>query len=185
MSDEQNLRESLFRAEPLSAERQQRFRDELVQILEPRLPRSHRWYYIMMLIGSVVGILGMACGVLFDAEHRGIQALFLLIWMASAGWVFHILRRGAEPLRVMQGLSKALVSLSLLVAGLLIYHGLQDPSLARILWALVGLLVFLLTSFINLWNRVLTAERTVREHILRVEYRLADLVSRLAAPSKP
>ncbi len=62
-----------------------------------------------------------------------------------------------------------------LVAGVLIFYGLQNPSLASVLWALLGLLVFLLTSFINLWNRVITAERTMREHILRVEYRLADL----------
>jgi hypothetical protein len=34
--------------------------------------------------------------------------------------------------------------------------------------------VFLFMSFINLWNRVITAERTIREHILRVEYRVAD-----------
>ena len=40
-------------------------------------------------------------------------------------------------------------------------------------YVVLGLLLFLLLSFINLWNRVLTAERTMREHILRVEYRLA------------
>jgi hypothetical protein len=184
MSDEPSLRESLFQAEPLSAERQQRFRDELGQILEPRLPRSHRWYYILALTGSLIGVFGTACGVLFDAEHRGLQALLLLVWTAFAGWVFYILRQGAEPLRIMQGLSKALTGISFLVAGLLLYHGLQDPSPARILWALAGLLLVLLTSLINLWNRVLMAERTVREHVLRVEYRLAEMASRMGTPSK-
>ena len=72
-------------------------------------------------------------------------------------------------------MSKASQGIGAMVAGLLIAYGLQHPSLTSVLWALLGLLVFLLTSFINLWNRVLTSERTMREQILRVEYRLADL----------
>ncbi len=175
MLHENNLRENLFSAEPISAERQQRFREELARIVEPRLSRSSRLYYIMGLLGSVVGLPGAVCGVLFDAEHRWAWALGLLGWTASAGWIFHILCRGAEPLRIMQGLSKAFAGIAGLVAGLLIFHGVQSPSLAGVFWALLGLLVFLLMSFINLWNRVITAERTMREHILRVEYRLADL----------
>ena len=79
----------------------------------------------------------------------------------------------------MQSMSKAFAEIGGLVAGLLIFHALQAPSLAGILWALAGLVLFLLTSFINLWNRVIATERTMREHILRVEYRLADAASRL------
>lgn len=184
MSHEKSLRENLLRAEPLSSERQQRFQADLAQILEPRLPRSHRWYYSVALAGSVAGILGTACGVLFDAEHRWVLALFLLLWIASAGWYFHILRRGAEPLRTMQGMSKALAGVASLVAAILIFHGLQTPSLAGVLWALLGLLVFALTSFINLWNRLITAERTMRENMLRIEYRVAELASRLTPPSR-
>jgi len=175
MSNENNLRESLFNAEPISPDRQQRFRGELAQILEPRLSRGYRLYYIMALIGLIAGLPGAVCGVLLDAEHRWIWALFLLACTAFAGWIVYILRRGAEPLRIMQGMSKAFAGIGALFAGLLIFYGLQSPSLASVLWALLGMLVFLLTSFINLWNRVITAELTMREHILRVEYRLADL----------
>jgi hypothetical protein len=185
MSHDKELRESLFNAEPVSPERQQRFREELARIVEPPLPRSHRLYYRMSLLGSVLGIPGSACGLLFDAQHRWMWALCLLVWTASAAWILHILRRGAEPLRTMQGMSKAFAGIGVLVAGLLIFHGLQNPSLGGVLWALGGLLLFLLTSFINLWNRVITAERTMQEHILRVEYRLADLASRQPPLSKP
>ncbi|MHB0961064.1 MAG: hypothetical protein ACYC0X_21660 [Pirellulaceae bacterium] len=175
MSHKNNLREALFSAEPINPERQQRFREELAQIMEPRLSRSYRLYYTMSLVGLVVGLPGVVCGVLIDAEHRWIWALSLLGYSVFAGWIFHILRRGAEPLRMMQGMSKAFAGIGAIVAGLLIFQGLQSPSLVSVFWALLGLLVFLLASFINLWNRVITAERTVREHILRVEYRLADL----------
>jgi len=185
MSHEKTLRESLFSAEPVSPERQQRFLEELAQIVEPPLPRSHRLYYTLALLCIVVGLPGPACGLLFDAKHRWAWALMLLTQTAFAGWILHILRRGTEPLRTMQGMSKAFAGIAGLVAGFLIFHGLQSPSLAGVLWALLGLLMFLLTSFINLWNRVITAERTVREHILRVEYRLADLASRLRPPTKP
>ncbi len=175
MSHDNNLRDSLFNAEPISPERQQRFREELAGIVEPRLPRYHRWYYILALVGLVAGLPGAACAALFDTEHRFLWDLFLLVCIVFAGWIVYILRRGAEPLRIMQGMSKAFAGIGALVAVVLIFYGLQNPSLESVLWALLGLLVFLLTNIINLWNRVITAERTMREHILRVEYRLADL----------
>jgi hypothetical protein len=75
----------------------------------------------------------------------------------------------------MQGMSKASAAVGLFAAGVLIVYGITNPSLTSVLWSLLGLLLFLLVNFINLWNRVLTAERTVREHILRVEYRLAKM----------
>jgi len=175
MSHENDLREALFRAEPVNTERQQRFRDELAQIMEPRLSRCYRLYYTVSLVGLVAGLPGAACGVLFDGEHRWIWALGLLGCSVFAGWTFYILRRNTEPLRIMQGMSKVFTGLSAVVAGFLIFQGLQGPSLSNVFWALLGLLVFLLASFINLWNRVIVTERTMREHILRVEYRLADL----------
>ena len=185
MTPENNLRENLFSAEPVSRELQQRFRQELAQIVEPRLPSSHRLYYKFCLVCLVIGLPGAACGLIFDAEHRWIWGLNLLVLIPMAGWILHILRRGAEPLRTMQGMSKALAGITWAVALLLIFQALRSPSLAGVLWALLGLLVFLLTNFINLWNRLITAERTMREHVLRVEYRLADLATRLPTPTKP
>jgi len=175
MSPENDLRESLFNAEPISPERQQRFREELTRIVEPKLPRSHRLYYLLALLGVAAGLPGAVCGAVFDSAHRTTWALFLLVSTAFAGWIVFILRRGAEPMRMMQSMSKALAGIGALVAGLSIFYGLEHPSPASVLWALLGLLLFLLTNFINLWNRSLTAERTLREQILRVEYRLADL----------
>ncbi|MGE0760838.1 MAG: hypothetical protein AB7F89_26115 [Pirellulaceae bacterium] len=175
MSSENKLRANLFDAEPISPERQQRFREELDQIVEPRLSRAYRLYYVLALVGLITGMPGAVCGVFFDREHRWLWALFLLASMPFAGWMVYILRRAAEPLRIMQGMSKALSGLGAAGAGILIVYGLQHPSLTSILWALLGLLVFLLTSFINLWNRLLSAENAVREQILRVEYRIAEL----------
>jgi hypothetical protein len=183
MSHINNLRENLFNAEPISLDRQQRFREELAQIVEPTLPRSHRLYYTLSLVCLALGIPGAVCGLLLDAEHRWTWALNLLVFVPMAGWILYILRRGAEPLRTMQSLSKAFVGLSAFAAFLVIYLGIQNPSLDNVFWALLGMLIFLLTSSINIWNRVLTAERVTREHILRVEYRIADLASNLVPPS--
>lgn len=183
MSHLNNLRENLLSAEPISLDRQQRFREELAQIVEPTLPRSHRLYYTMSLVCVAMGIPGAVCGLLLDAEHRWIWGLNLLVFIPMACWILYILRRGAEPLRAMQSLSKAFVGLSAFAAFLLVYLGIQNPSLDSVLWALLGMLIFLLTSSINIWNRVLAAERITREHILRVEYRIADLASHLAPPN--
>lgn len=175
MSHENTFRESLFNAEPISPERQQRFRLELAEITEPRLSRGHRLYYVMALVGLIVGLPGAVGGLLFDAEHRWLWTLSFVNCILFAGWILYILQRGAEPLRVMQGMSKAFAAFGLLFAGVLIASGLQSPSLTSVLWALLGLLVFLLTSFINLWNRVISVENAIREQLLRVEYRVADL----------
>jgi len=185
MSHVNELRDNLFHAEPMSRDRQQRFREELAQIVEPTLPRGHRLYYMISLACVTIGIPGAVCGLVLDAGHRWIWGLNLLVLAPVAGWILYILWRGAEPFRAMQGLSKAFVGLSLFAAFLLISRGIQQPSLDAILWALLGMLVFLLTSSINLWNRVISAERTTREHILRLEYRIADMSSRLSPPQRP
>ena len=174
MSHESTLRESLFNAEPVSRERQQRFRQELAEIMEPPLSRGHRLYYAVALVGLIAGLPGAVGGLVFDAAHRWLWALLLTNCTVFACWIAYILRRGAEPLRIMQGMSKAFAGGGALLASVLIACGFQSPSSASVLWAILGLLVFLLTSFINLWNRVLTAENAVREQVLRVEYRLAD-----------
>jgi hypothetical protein len=177
MSQMHELRENLFSAEPISLDRQQRFQEELAQIVEPRLPRSHRLYYTLSLVCLAIGIPGAFCGLLLDAENRWIWALNLLVLVPGACWTLYILRRGAEPLRAMQSMSKAFVGLSALAAFSLIYLGIQNPSLDRVFWALLAMLTFLLLNFINIWNRMITAERATREHLLRVEYRIADLAS--------
>ena len=58
MTPENNLRDNLFNAEPFSPERQQGFRQELAQIVEPRLPSSHRLYYMFCLVCLVIGLPG-------------------------------------------------------------------------------------------------------------------------------
>lgn len=182
MSDPGNLREGLFNAEPLSVERRQRFHDELNNIVEPKLPRSHRLYYTFAFAGAVMGVLGSAVGAVFDAQHRWLQIPMLGVWLLFAGWIFFILKRGAEPLRMMQSLSKALSGLSFAAAGVMVYLAMQAPTLGGILWVLAALLIFLLVSFINIWNRLLSAERTMREQILRVEYRVAEMAQIIGRP---
>jgi hypothetical protein len=183
MSHLNSFRENLLSAEPIDVDRQQRFRDELAEIVEPTLPRSHRLYYTLSLACIAIGIPGAVCGLFLDADHRWVWALNLLVLVPMAAWILYILRRGAEPFRAMQSMSKAFVGLSAAAAFLLIYLGIQNPSLDSVLWSLLGMLIFLLTSSINIWNRVLSAERITREHMLRVEYQVADLASRFAPPS--
>jgi hypothetical protein len=179
MSRMNRFRENLLSAEPISVDRQQRFREELAQIVEPALPRSHRLYYLFTLACIAIGIPGALCGLLFDVNHRWIWGLNLLVLVPMATWILYILRRGSEPLRAMQSMSKAFVGFSTAAAVGLILIGIQNPSLVSVLWALLGMMIFLLTSSINIWNRVIAAERITREHILRVEYRIADLASQL------
>jgi|GEM_PF-6088231 len=183
MSPGNSLRENLFNAEPISLERQERFQRELALIVEPTLPRSHKLYYSLTLACIAIGIPGAVCGLLLDVDHRWIWGLNLVGLVPMATWILYILRRGAEPRRTMQSMSKALVGISAAIAFVLVYLGIQNPSLNSVLWSLMGMLIFLLASSINLWNRVLATEGVAREHLSRLEYRIADLSSRVSQPN--
>src|SRR5438874_12924678 len=110
MTPENNLRENLFSAEPVSPERQQRFRQELAQIVEPRLPSSHRLYNRFWLVCLVIGLPGAACGLIFDAEHRWIWGLILPVVIPMAGLLLHILRRWGASLRTLQDRRRAIAA---------------------------------------------------------------------------
>jgi hypothetical protein len=174
MSGEREMRAGLLGAEPVSAERQERFAAEVGQILEPRLPKAYRWYYGLALAGNLVGLLGAVCGLVFDAEHRGQWVLMVVVIVAASGWIMHILKRGAEPLRAMQGMSKVMAGLSTAAAVAVTLYGLQYPTMEHVFWALLGVVACVFCNVINLWNRMITAERNVRVQMLRVEYRLAE-----------
>lgn len=182
MLPEKNLRESLFSVEPISPDRQERLREEIARTIDAPLSTGKRAYYILMLVGLVI-VPGTLYGIGFDADHW-MLALSLAGVTLYVAWIWYILRRGAEPLWIMRHLSRSFASIGAMFAFFLIFHGLENPSLVGLFWALLGLLVCLLMSFINLWNRVIHAERITREQILRVEYRLADLSSRLAPEAK-
>jgi len=185
MLPEKNLRESLCSVEPISPDRQQRLRDEIARTVDVPLSGGKRMYYILLMAGLAIGVPGAVYGIGFDAEHRWVWALSLGGATLYIAWIWHILRRGSEPLRIMRHISKSFASIGAMFAFFLIFHGLENPSLVGLFWALLGLLICLLMSFINLWNRVIAAERMTREQILRVEYRLADLSSKLVPPTRP
>jgi len=148
MLHEKDLRDNLLSAEPLSPQRQQRFREELAQIVEPRLSRGYRLYYIVTLCCAVSGLPVQPAASRSTRRTAGFgrcRCWPLQPWRVDLA---HPPPR-AEPLSAMQGMSKAMAGISVVVAGSLIYHGLQRPSLAGILWAMLGVLLFLLTSSIN------------------------------------
>jgi hypothetical protein len=174
MPGERELRAGLLGAEPMSAERRERFAAEMGEILEPRLSRGYRWYYGLFLASILMGLPGAVCGMVFDGEQRWRWVLMAAGELVCAWWVWHILRRGAEPLRSMQGMSKVLAGLSTAAAVVVILYGLRQPSMESILWGLLGVVACVFFNVINLWNRTLVAERSVRVQMLRVEYRLAE-----------
>lgn len=173
MVNENDLKDRLLELEPVNPDRQQRFRDELTQIVNPPLPRLHRLYYMGAIVCLLLGLPGALCGLTLDAEHRGIWAFSVGSSLAFVGWLYLILKRGSEPFSMMQGASKGLSGLSFIIAAALIVMSIQSPSLASILWSMLAMLFFALMTSINLWNQMIASERTVREHILRLEYQLA------------
>ena len=59
MSTKKDFREALFDTEPTIKARRRRFQEEMGRVLEPQLPRAHRFYYIAVLISSFIGLAGV------------------------------------------------------------------------------------------------------------------------------
>jgi len=178
----ESFRDRLLDSESLSPESRAAFEREITTIVRPKLTRGGRWYYAAFLIGLMcVAVNSVVLAIVFrnNAAVAVVNLLVGVSCLVAAVPVFLVLRRGAENFAIQQAFGKALPGVALAATcGLLVYAGYEIDS-APLLWPAFGLLFFLMTSFINLYNRTIAAERTMREHLLRLEYRVVELAERL------
>lgn len=179
----ESFRDRLLSTEPLAPELQSTFDREIEAIMNPKLTRIQRWYYVVFLVAlGVVGVTAAIMAAVFRADPLAVGAGILVAVGAllAAAFVIHVLRRGAEDFTIQVYAGKTLPGFALAVACGLLFYSTEIADSPHLLWPALGVLFFLLTSFINLYNRIVAAERTNQEYLLRLEYRLAEMAERMA-----
>ena len=94
-----------------------------------------------------------ACGLIFDAEAPLDLGLNLLVFFPMASSILQLSYGAGPSLTDHAGHEHGVSGIAWAVALLLIFQALQSPSLGGVLWHYSACSVFLLTNFINLWNR--------------------------------
>jgi len=176
------LRERLLEIEPLSASRNEKLQQEIQAMFEPKMSRWEMWYWGASLAGSVVGAVSgvfIACFVPAEASVRTIWGVFGVINAMMAVFVLRGMRKGSMNLREQFALGKASVGVTLLIASLILINAIWRPSLENLAWGLFGVTWLVLAAAIAILNRVMAAAIDGREHSLRLEYRLAELMEKL------
>ena len=175
-----DFRDRLLAAQPTTPALREEYRRELDTLLNHTLtPRTR-----LLAWGGIVGaiaFIGLCVRALLvyggDPQVRVIQPAFILTALGFAGWFVLILRRGGfarkTSYQVMEwvgGLALAAIVAAPMLAGL---DKPGDPASSfAMLWSIVALIVAFAWGT---GNRIAAANLETREHLLRIESRLADL----------
>lgn len=184
MSD---LRNKLLEIEPLdalplSSERNEKLQQEIRAMFETKLTSWEKWYYGASAAGSAVfaaAALVLVCFAPVPPAERMIWGTFGVINALVAAFILRRMWKGSMNLREQFALGKAAVGVTLGIAILILMNALWHPTLENLAWGLFGVTALVLAATIAIHNRVMAAELDSREHTLKLEYRLAELLDKL------
>ena len=179
------FRKRLIDLEPMNEERNEKLRQEIKTMFEPKLSRFEMVYWGMSVAGSTFFAFCALVIVLFAPVETPVRALWGSLGALNAlaaVFILLALRKRSINLRHQFALGKALVGVTLLITILILMNAIARPSLENLAWGLVGLTSLVLMAMIALHNQVLSTELNTRERSLQLEYRLAELVEKLGEP---
>ncbi len=183
MNNETSMRESLLGLEPLNPEMRQRFEQQVRDIYDAKLTKGTRLYWRLFLAASLIGAAGSAFALL-AGPHGGrsmwVNLFVLAVWAANSVFCARVLVRGRVDSRKQFTVGKFVPGVAFLIVMVSFAYAMSDPRRPEAaVYGIYALALFALVSGINLWNRICEADYHAQEHALRLEYRLADLASRL------
>ncbi len=184
MNDRTTFRDQLLAAEPLSTD----FREKLQQELHTMFVRqlTTTWRYLIGINAALALAAAVVCGSLAVSETElptparvglGIGTLFGLAWTVVLG---RVARRGAIDLKVDQRLMAAMVwvfTVLMMVFFLIVGMSIED-RLKGLLMIANGLAFLIGAGVYFLAYRIEQAELAVREKLLELELRLAELAEK-------
>lgn len=180
--NESRMRDALLGAERPSADLERRYRERLQAIAERRLTGADRAGHAL---GLVVALLAVARVIQLFAQGRAAGRAEALAGLAvalvfSLGWAvasFVVLRSGVDRVfSNVEARTRLVVAFTFLLAGLMLWAGLESADAARgvrlilfglVFWCAIGL-PFLIAQLVR------RAEVRVRADMLRLELSLAE-----------
>lgn len=173
----------LFDSQEMSPALRSSYQGELDAILHEPLTRRKWWGGIALLV-LMVGLV--IAEIYAMVVHPGSFLLYgaagtmMIACGMTAIWIFRDLKKEKISRKSSYKVAEIFYGAAGLLLAMQMFHGLQSASDPKSTFGLLYLFVFL--SMCANWgfnNRISAAELKVREQILRVECRLADLADQL------
>jgi hypothetical protein len=177
------LRNRLFEVEPLRAERNQKLKQEIRAMLEPKMSRWEKMYWGFSAVGSLVfaiSALPMVFLAPVSPTMRMTWGILGVLNAAVAAFLIWRIWKGSMNLGQQFAAGKASVGIAMLITVLLLINAIAYPTLENLAWGMVGITGLVLAASIAVHNQVLASELNSREQTLKLEYRLAELAEKLA-----
>jgi hypothetical protein len=178
-----DFRDRLLAAQPTTPALRDEYRRELDALLNHTLTPATR---LLTWGGIVAGLVfvGLCVRALLvygaDPQVRVIQPAFIVTALGFVAWFVLILRRGGFARKTSYQVVEWVGGLALsAIIAVPMFTGLDKPSDPASSFAMLWSIVALITAFA--WatgNRIAAANLETREHLLRIESRLADLADR-------
>jgi hypothetical protein len=175
-----NLGDRLSELEPIHPQRRTRFEQSVKDLFEGRLPPWMRLFIGVVCVGSIgIAVLLASNAILHPRlpalAHVGLAggAVFSVLWAVLCGWTLY---RGSWYAKVQPTLIAALgwvFAVFLVTLFLVLAPVAPDPYLWTVAM-LAGLVILIGAGVQLITTRLQQAELTMRESLLRMEYRLAD-----------
>jgi hypothetical protein len=179
-----DFRERLLDAQPTSAALRDEYRRELDALLHHRLTPRGRALAWICLLASLALVLLCLRGLIW--HHDKPQSLVLFpayaaVFAAAALLLARVLWKGAfarkASFAAIEGLGGTLVGVFLVFT---LLHGMRAPAdPASTYWTVWGVLLLTVGFAWGTGNRIAAATLETREHLLRIESRLADLAEQV------
>lgn len=180
-----DFREQLLSTQPMSPALQDEYRKALDDLLHHKLTARTRLITWALLIGASAGAVLCAGAAWVHRAHADsliILPVFVAVCVAAVFWLGRVLRQGKFDRRESFALVERLGGLgSGVFIAVVLFRGINDPSDPRSIFG--GIMAILLVMIGFAWgtgNRIADAKLETREHLLRLESRLADLAVRLS-----
>jgi hypothetical protein len=179
-----SFREQLFENEEMTPSLRDAYRKELDTLLFDTLTSRKRLPSLLFLLIMIVGAVGEVWTMIVhpgDARFY-VAAMTMLVAFAFGGaWIVRDLWRGKSSRKASYKFADIFYGAAGLLTTVQLMHGMFAPNDPRSTFGAFFMFVFLFVCGAwSLRDRIAAAELSAREHMLRVECRLAELAERVS-----
>jgi hypothetical protein len=179
-----SFRQQLFEIEEMTPSLRDAYRRELDTLVHDTLTPRKRLPSILFLLIMIVGAIGEVWTMIVHAGDSRfyVSAATMLVAFAIGGaWIARDLWRGKSVRKESYKFADVFYGAAGVLTVVQLLHGMFAPADPRSTFGAFFMFVFLFVCGAwSLVNRISAVELTAREHMLRIECRIAELAERVS-----